>query len=280
MAETKESGIAKKGTKAKLLSVTGAPKGDITLPLVFETEYRPDVIQRAFVAEASLDIQPYGTDKRAGFRTSADYFGRRREYYRMTVNKGISRLPRIKLAKGGLGQVRIVPHSKGGHRAHPPKAEKDWVKKINKKEWIFALNSAVAATTDFELAISEGRNHAIDSVSLPLIVEKSFEDIEKTSKIRDVLVSLGLEKDLERCSEKKNLAGRGKSRGRAQKYRTGVLIVVSGECKALKTAENLAGVSTVIVDNLAVSDLAPGGVAGRLTIWTEQAIKKMEEELQ
>jgi large subunit ribosomal protein L4e len=274
--KTQDSGLktAKTGKlKAKVVTIKGTAKGDVTLPEVFDTEYRPDIIQRAFVAEQSWERQPYGSDPRAGFGSTADYYSRRREYYRMTVNRGMSRLPRVKRPKGGLGDVKFVPHAKGGHRAHPPKVAKKWEKKINEKEWILALKSAIAATTNLELAKGEGRNHNIDGITLPLIVDNSFEELKKTKDVKDVFEKLGILKDIERAADKKIKAG--KARTGKQKYRTSVLIVVSQPCSAVRAVENLTGVDVVDADGLDVSLLAPGGYPGRLTLWTEAAIEKI-----
>jgi len=259
--------------KAKVLSIKGQPKGDISLPEVFDTEYRPDLIQRAFVAEQSWDRQPYGSDPRAGFRTTADYYSRRKGYYRMTVNRGMTRLPRQKRPNAGLGEVRRVPHSKGGHRAHPPKAEKIWAKKMNEKEWILAFKAAIGATTNIELVNGEGRNHQVKDLTLPLIIENAFESTKKTKEVYDVLEALGLGADLERAADKKIKAG--KARTGKQKARKSVLVVVSGDCEVQKAASNVAGLDIVDAENLNVNLLAPGGYPGRLTLWTEGAIEKL-----
>lgn len=258
---------------ADVLSLEGKQKSQIVLPEVFLTEYRPDLILRAFVAEQSWDRQPYGSDPRAGFRTTAEYYSRRREYYRLTVNRGISRLPRQKRAGGGLGEVRRVPHSKGGHRAHPPKVEKDWAKKINKKEWILALNSAIAATVNQELASSDGRNHALGDLKLPLIIENTFESIDKTKDVYAIFEKLGLADDVSRASVKKTKEGRARTGKR--RLRKSVLLVVSDECLAAKAAKNIAGVDVIDVDGLNIDLLAPGGHPGRLTLWTQGAIEKI-----
>lgn len=262
-----------KAGKAKVLSVKGAPKADITLPEVFQTEYRPDLIQRAFVAEQSWERQPYGSDTRAGFKTTADTFTRRRNYYRMTVNRGMSIVPRQKRPGGGLGEVRRVPQAKGGHRAHPPKAEKKWTKKMNEKEWVLALKSAVAATTDLDLITGEGRNHAVKDITLPLIVESAFEGLKRTGEVSEALGKLGLSGDIERAGRKKTKAG--KARTGKRKLRTSVLVVVSGPCDVAGAAENLAGVDVIDAEGINVSLLAPGGYPGRLTLWTEGAIERL-----
>ncbi len=265
--------VVKSTKKAAVLSTKGPSKSDVFLPAAFDADFRPDLILRAFTAEQSWDKQPYGSDPMAGFRTTAEYYGRRREYYRLTVNKGMSRLPRQKLPGGGLGQVKRVPHSKGGHRAHPPKAEKIWAKKMNEKEWIVALKSAIAATADLNLAKGEGRSHVIEKIKLPLIIENSFEGIKKAKEVEEIFEKLGLMADIGRAGEtkiKSGKAGTGKrKRGKS------VLVVVSGDCAVKKAAENLAGVDVVTVEDLAVRDLAPGGHPGRLTLWTEGALEKI-----
>jgi large subunit ribosomal protein L4e len=69
-------------------------------------------------------------------------------------------------------------------------------------------------------------------------------------------------------------AGRGKMRGRRYKQRKSVLIVTSET--PLRAAVNLAGVDAVAVGQLNAELLAPGTQAGRLTVWTAGALKKLE----
>ncbi len=64
-------------------------------------------------------------------------------------------------------------------------------------------------------------------------------------------------------------------RGRRYKQRKSILIVTGSE--PLRAARNLAGVDAVTVDQLNTELLAPGTHAGRLTIWTESAIKRLEK---
>jgi large subunit ribosomal protein L4e len=63
-------------------------------------------------------------------------------------------------------------------------------------------------------------------------------------------------------------------RGRRYKQRKSLLIVTGGT--PLRAARNLAGVDVVTVDQLNVEHLAPGMLAGRLTIWTESAMIRLE----
>ncbi len=255
-------------------SVKGESKGKVELPQIFDTEYRPDLIQRAVVSIQANKRQRYGVFERAGLQTSADYFGRRRGAYRQTINKGMSRLPREKPGGGGLGKVRRVPHAVGGRRAHPP-TKKIWEKKINNKEYLKALSSAIAATGDRDLITNRG--HLIDDVkNIPLIVEDKFQKLDKTTDVLNTLKHLGLEDELDRAREKKIRAGKGKTRGRKYKKRKSVLIVVNEDHGIKKGSRNIPGVDIVDLNELNVELLAPGAHAGRLSLWTKSAIKNLD----
>ena len=291
---------------ANVYSLKGDIVGEVKLPDVFDTEYRPDLIQRAVVSVQANKRQVYGTYRWAGLHTSADYFGRRRGAYRMTINRGQSRLPREKPGAGGLGKVRKVPQSVGGRRAHPPHG-KDLSKKMNSKESMAALNSAIAATKDKSLVLARGHSITnIPDMQFPIIVEDSFEKLNKTKDIIKVLNSLGLGDDLIRARNTKVRAGSGKMRGRKYKRKKSVLIVINrgdkgseekskdstvnkeskvnkegGVSKESKLSgielcpRNIPGVDVVCADKLNIELLAPGTHPGRLTIWTKSAIENL-----
>ena len=71
--------------------------------------------------------------------------------------------------------------------------------------------------------------------------------------------------------KKKIRSGRGKLRGRKYKSNAGLLIVIGKNEKLKTNAFDVASTKT-----LSVIDLAKGG-AGRLTIYTEEAIKDLNE---
>lgn len=256
-------------------SLKGKVIEKIELPTVFQTEYRPDLIQRAVVAFQSKKRQSYSVSEGAGMKTSADYFGRRRGAYRQTINRGMSRLPREKTGGGGLGKVRMVPQSVGGRRAHPPKG-KNWEKKINNKEYLLALKSAIAATKNKDFF--KARGHITENIKeIPLIVDDSLEKLNKTKEVIKVLEALGLGNDLERASKKKIRAGRGKGRGRKYKKRKTALIVVNTDSGIKKGARNIPGIDTATLNELNVELLAPGTHAGRIVIWTKSAIENINK---
>ncbi|HID90494.1 TPA: 50S ribosomal protein L4 [Candidatus Bathyarchaeota archaeon] len=245
----------------------GKPFKTMPLPPVFEAPIRPDVIRRAVVALQTHRIQPQGRDPMAGKRTTARFIG---------TGYGISRIPRVKgerypAAMRGAFAVGTV----GGRRGHPPVVEKRVWKKVNVKERRLAIRSAIAATANREIV--KKRGHVVDDVpTLPLVVADRFEKIDKTRRVVWVLKRLRLWPDVERAKGRKKVrAGKGKMRGRRYKKAKGPLIVVADDSAIRRAAQNLPGVDVVAVRNLNVELLAPGTHPGRLTLWTEPAIRQL-----
>jgi large subunit ribosomal protein L4e len=247
--------------KVQKIDTDGETAGDVELPDAFQTAYRPDIVERAFLAAQANEKQPYGADEYAGMRTSAESPG---------SGQGIAHVPRI---NNGNRAAR-VPHAVGGRKAHPPKTDKKVGEDFNDKERALAFDSAVAATAD-EVRVRD-RGHEFDEdVDLPVVLEADFEELVKTQEVLKVLETLGLHDDIERADEGRGVrSGRGKTRGRRYKTPTSILFVTSEEFRA---ARNLAGADVVTADELGVSDLAPGGNAGRLTVWTEPALEVLSE---
>lgn len=253
----------------------GSKKGTISLGKTFLESVRFDLIQRAFISEQSKKRQPYGADELAGKRTSAHYHGRRGTYFTM-MNREMARMKRIH-GQGFLNYTaRFVPQAVKGRKAHPPKPEKDFEKKINKKEKKKALLSAIAAT--FKKDFVEARGHVLNGVeTLPIIIEDKLESTQKTKDVVSVLEKLGLKKELERVKEKKVRAGKGKRRGRKYKKKKGPLIIVKEDRGIKKAVKNIPGFDVSTLKELNVSLLAPGGMPGRFCIWSESAIKELEK---
>src|SRR3989344_6415648 len=108
----------------KVYDLAGKAVGDVKLPKVFSTPYRPDVIQRVVVAIQSHNRQPYGTDPKAGQRTSARFWGSRHSAHSMQ-NREMARAPRtFNTSPGQELRARFVPHARSGREAHPPKVER------------------------------------------------------------------------------------------------------------------------------------------------------------
>lgn len=247
----------------EIFDLQGKSTGKITLPKVFSTPLRPDVIKRAVLAIQSNRLQPQGRDPMAGKRTTAESRG---------TGMGISRVPRI---KGGSGRAGFAPSTVGGRQPHPPRAEKNIVKDIPKKEAKFALISAIAATAQKETVASRG--HKIENVvQFPLVVDDAIEGLTKAKEVEAAFVSLGLEADLIRVRDSRNIrAGKGKRRGRKMKQAIGPLIIVVDGKALVNAASNIPGVEVTTVTNLNTEMLAPGTHPGRLTVWTNGAIEKL-----
>jgi len=264
--------------KANVYSVEGKVAGEIELPAFFSLPVREDLIRRAVIAFQANRRQQYGADPLAGKRTSAHYHGRRDlpPDQRM-MNRELARLPRIHgdCPPHLFLAARFAPQAVKGRRAHPPKAEKKWEQKINRKEKLLATLSAIAATAVKELV--KQRGHRYDG-EVPIILQDDFENLSKAKDVERVLLALGMERELERAKKKKVRAGRGKMRGRRYRRKKSVLIVISSPDKPVKKAcANLPGIDVVDALNLNAEHLAPGTHAGRLTIYTESAIEKLKE---
>lgn len=210
-------------------------------------DFRRDLIIRAFLAEQSLSFQPKGNFRWAGLLTTARYVGRK-EAYHTIKNRGISRLPRQMFPKGRIGYVRIVPHAVKGRRAHPPKPEKKIVEKINKKEWKKALRSAL-------------------TFSNKVIIE----GLESVKKLKEMKKVLELFADFDDAKEK---AKRRLKRKKGKKYKK-TLLIIQGSGENIKC--NLPGVDVVRGKDLRVMDVAPGGVAGRVCVFTKRGFEEVKE---
>jgi large subunit ribosomal protein L4e len=263
--------------KVPVYSLKGEVKKNADFDRAFSEPVRTDLINRAVVSEQSHERQPYGTDPLAGKRTSAHYHGRRKVRHSM-MNREMSRMARIH-GTGYLSMTaRFVPQATKGRKAHPPKAEKVWKKGMNKKERMKALASAVSATGHRDYVVSRGRT-AEGIKHIPLVIEDGIEHVKKLKEIDEVLKTLGLESEMERARGKKVRQGKGTMRGRRYKRKKSFLIVVSDFRGVEKAAGNIPGVDVVRMAELRVSHLAPGGMPGRLTLWTEGALEKLEKML-
>jgi large subunit ribosomal protein L4e len=261
--------------KSKTYTNKGEKGKEVDLPKHFSEEIRPDLIKRAVLVIQANKRQQYGADVRAGMDYSAT-LSRRRKDYRGGYGTGRSRIPRKVMLRRGTQFIyvgAVISGTVGGRRAHPPKAEKIWAQKINKNERRKAIRSAIAATNIKELV--EKRGHKTKEV--PIIINK-LEDLKKTKELKDLLIKLGLDKELERSAKKKIRAGKGKTRGRKYKTAKGPLIVLGKNTTLQKAASNIPGVDVCLVDSLNTELLAPGTEPGRLTIWSQDAIEKLGKE--
>jgi large subunit ribosomal protein L4e len=247
--------------KATVYSIEGKALKQIDLPAVFESPKREDLVKRAVLSEESRLYQPKGSYRFAGLETSARYRGRK-EDFGTVKNKGIPHLPHEVLPKGQLGKVKRVPHAVKGRRAHPPKAQKNTVELINKKEHSRALASALSFSADRETVCR--RVHSDIGVSIPIVLESNFEKLGKAKDVRKVLDALNLGKLLDKA--------------RRNGTRSALVVISAGPVK--KAAANLPGVDVVRASELSVKDLAPGTHPGRLTLFSESAIPEIAKRFE
>jgi len=253
--------------KLKILNQEGKKVKEIDSGL-FSEAVREDIIRK--VVEAEKIWHPYSNKFRAGMdRSASGNVGHRRHDWKSDRGRGQSRVPKKTAWRRGTQfswEGAIVPSTRGGRRAHPPKGYVN-LKKINKKEFKKALLSALSYVADVG-AVKE-KYSSLDGkdikVELPLVVDgkvaglkiREFDDF--LQKVLGDWIGVGLKKKSVR-------AGRGKIRGRRIRKSAGLLFVV-GKDEDCKSNE----IDVVKVNDLIVSDLASNGA--RLVMFSEKAIE-------
>ena len=262
--------------KTPILDINGKEKEKIELPKVFSAEIRKDIIDR--VLETKKIQQPYAPSLVGGKQHSASgKLVHRRHVWKSQYGRGMSRTPRKVMSRRGTQFNWIgaeVPNTRGGRRAHPPKTiSRNNTLKINKKEMKIALASAISATANKKEVIKKySRLENKEIKELPLIVESKITTSKTKELISNLKKILGDEL-FELALQKKSIrSGKGKRRGRKYKENAGLLLVIGKEEKIKANP-----IDVVNTKSLGVNDLARGG-AGRLTLYTEQAIKEIGEK--
>ncbi len=255
---------------ADVYTIEGNKKESVELPHAFSAEYREDLVRRALLSEQSRKLQPQGHSPLAGLQTTALYVG---TYggYRRGRHMGIAIRPRQKLGGGAMGDVRRIPSAVKGKRAHPHMTIKIIKERINKREYIKAIESAIAGCA---MSSSINERHPIGK-QLPIIIEDSIENVTKTKDLLKILGSLGFSKDIELSHKPKLLTGRGSKK---RKFRRSLLLVVGDSKKIKKAGRNIAGVDVINVKELNIETLAPG-VLPRPTVWSKSAISGLTAAL-
>ncbi len=249
--------------EVNIIDLSGNSAKKITSAL-FDEPFRPDLIKKAVLAAQANRRQPYGPHMYAGMRTSAEGWG---------PGRGVSRVARLK----NSSKSARIPQAVKGREAHPPKPETDRTEKINDKERNRAIKSAIAATGNEQLVKKRGHKF---SAQLPLVAADELSALTKTKDVKAFMEAVRVWDDVERAKDKTIRAGKGKLRGRKYKKAKSILIITVEDKGIVKAARNLAGVEIVTPDMLSAELLAPGASAGRLTIYTESAVAKLEEAMQ
>ncbi len=256
--------------KTQLISVDGKKGKEIELPEIFEKPIREDIAKKTFEAEKIL--HPYGPNPESGKKHSAAGIIRHlRHVWKSGYGSGRSRVPRKIMWRRGSQFYWVgasANSTRGGRRAHGPKANQKLIKKkINRKEKTIAFETGISATinSDFVKKRYE-RLKNLEAIKLPIVFDSSILKTKTQEFIKKIEENLG---DLSKVakSEKKIRSGKGKLRNRKYRKSPGLLFVV-GNDEELKS--NIFEVKKV--KEIMMRDLYP---LGRLTVYTEQAIKDL-----
>lgn len=251
----------KKENEVNVYSIEGKAVKTVELPEVFMSDVRTDLIRRAVVSAQANRRQPYGSNPMSGMRHAVSTWGK---------GRGVARVQRITGQRTAAESPGVV----GGRRAHPPRAARDWSKKINRKERKLARASALAATRHSDL-VSE-RGHIFDaSLTLPIVVEDDIELLETTKEAIELLKSIKIYDDILRAKRRKIRAGRGKMRARKYRQPKSVLVALSSSSQSRRAFSNIPGVDVSTSRLLDTEILAPGGVPGRLVLFSESALEEL-----
>ncbi len=247
---------------ANIYGVDGSVVEEYRLPLVFSLPIRIDLIRRAFLAAFTARLQPQGRDPLAGKRTTARSWG---------VGRGMARVPRLP-----NGTAAFISFARGGHAAFPPRTDRKIHERINKKERAYAIASALAATASPDHV--RRRGHAFTAKSLPLIITDEVEEkVGKARDAREFLEKIGIWGDVARAAARTRIrSGKGKMRGRRYKEPRSILFVLTSKKAPLALAvRNMPGVDIATPADLSILHLAPGGVPGRLTVFSKSALEEI-----
>ncbi|KAL1895799.1 60S ribosomal protein L4B [Ceratocystis pirilliformis] len=245
----------------------------LTIPAVFSSPIRPDIVQHVHTGMNKNRRQPYSVSEKAGHQTSAESWG---------TGRAVARIPRVSgSGTHRAGQAAFGNMCRSGRMFAPTKVWRKWHVKINQNQKRYATVSAVAASAVAPLLLARG--HQISTIpEVPLVVDSALvaeSAISKTASAISLLKAVGAGPELEKVKASKKLrAGKGKLRGRRTRQRRGPLFVYDAETdgKDLMTGlRNIPGVETSPVTALNLLQLAPGGHLGRFVIWTSAAFKAL-----
>jgi len=157
-----------------------------------------------------------------------------------------------------------VSQARGGRMAHPPKRMYAF-RKINKKEIVMAVNSALASTFNKEYVAK--RYSTLNSPAHSQVIESI------PAKTRDIIATIKLifgDAFSILIKSKQIRSGKGKNRGRKYKSNAGLLIITGDDEKVSAKGFEVKSYSDILI-----SDLYP---LGRMALYTKKAITEIAEE--
>ena len=253
--------------KGQIVDITGAKKGEVTLPTLFDTRVREDLVQKFY--EVSKIYASYAPSPTAGRRHSASgTISHLRHDWKGHYGKGIARVPRKAMWRRGEQFYWVgaeINMARGGRAVHTPRLKYRPLK-INEREQTIAVNSAFAATA-LKNYVSK-RYERLKNVELNVPVVLSLSGSIKTKQFIELLRKLYGENYLVALQQKSMRTGKGKMRGRTYKKNSGLLFV-----KSEKEKISIKGVDVINARDVTVADLYP---LGRLTLYTENSLKEIK----
>jgi len=243
--------------------------GTVVMPNAMTMPLRPDIVRDVHKNMSKNHRQAYAVSKKAGYDTAAESWG---------TGRAVSRIPRV--PGGGThraGQGAFGNMARGGGMFAPTRIWRRWHRRINITKKRHAVVTCLSASALPPLVMAHG--HRIGEVAeLPLVVSDGLESVTKTKQAVETLKKLGCTEDLQRVIDSKKIrAGRGKMRNRRYKMSKGPLVIYAEDNGIARAMRNIPGVETANVSRLNLLKLAPGGNFGRFLIWTEGAVKKIQE---
>lgn len=253
--------------KATVYDLTGNRKGEVTLPKLFNSPIRKDLVMRA--VEVLRIRQPHSLDPEAGKKHSAaGTISHKRHDWKGHYGKGMSRIPRKIMWRRGVQFNWVgaeVSGTRGGRRIHGPKLIRR-IKHMNSKEMRLALHSALAATTQLHYLKQRYERLSTEGIVSPIILSLTHSPKAKEWNVFTEKVFGNMSSLVQRIRETR--AGKGKIRNRRSKTTAGALVVI-GSHENIK----LGGAQVVSVKDLAVTHLYP---LGRIVIYTEKALEELK----
>lgn len=250
-----------------VFSEAGESSSNATLPAVFKTNIRPDIVTFVHTSMNKNKRQAYAVSAKAGHQTSAESWG---------TGRAVARIPRV--AGGGThraGQAAFGNMCRKGRMFAPTKTWRKWHRKINVNQRRYATASALAASAIPALVMARG--HRINGLNEVPLVATNLESIKKTSQAVAAIKALGAYADIEKVQNSKKLrAGKGKLRNRRFVQRRGPLVVYKEDNGIVNAFRNINGVELCQVTRMNLLQLAPGGHMGRFIIWTAAAFKELD----
>lgn len=254
--------------KATVYDIAGQKSSEINLPAVFDTRIREDIALKYY--ESDKFYSPHSPSPLAGRKHSASgTISHRRHEWKGHYGKGIARVPRKAMWRRGEQFYWVgaeINQARGGRGVHTSRIVSRPIK-VNIKERIIAMHSAIAATANKDyISRRYSRLNEISS-NVPFVLSAPTGNI-KTKQLIELLKKVLGEKYEVALQKKQIRSGKGKMRSRTYKSSAGLLLVKGKDEKI-----SIKGVDVRSANELAIADLYP---LGRLTLYTEQSLKELK----